>query len=735
MNKEEILARLNQIAQIKKKIQKTGVPLIFTSDMSYQEYVFEKGISIVIPTYKGEEVILKCLNSLYKQTFEKDLFEIIIVMNGEKDSTESIVNNFINRTGMNNITLLYTTKASASSSRNLGLDYTMREYTLFLDDDDYLSDNYLKEMYNFANCDTVVVSQIVNVDEKGQNDSSNSINKQIINSENKEVNDYTSLNMVATINACKLVPTKYLKNLKYDPALRSGEDIVFFTELFMRYDLKFKVVPIDKQVIYYRVIRSNSVSRQSMTFDFYVNQRLDVIYRLDKLLGEISGIKKQTFMRQKINAQATFINRYIKENIKQRELVNEEIKKRGISYFPYQIMNRGLASKLIISYCFPPYVDTSGNVMAKRLRLMNTAVDVIYNRMDKVRDRDPELNNLVNDLIDERVEVPSYPSFSNWKAIEDFCNLGINKINKTKKYKEIYSRAMWPGSHFLAYQYKLINPKVKWVAEFSDPLLFDIHGKKREAHIEDYAFIKKANKLIRKQYKLPYISDSNLFFWCEYLPYVFADELVFTNENQLKYMIDNFPVKEVRALIKDKAVISPHPTMEKDYYNIKKSEYPVDQSKVNVAYFGTFYKTRNLDDLFRGLEALNEQERSLINLHIFTSNPSALQEELKECKIDKHINVNPYVNYIEFLNLTTKFDCLVVNDAHTKPYKTINPYLPSKLSDYLGSGTKIWGLYEKNSKLSEYPLNYKSELGNVQVATSVYQQVVTDKLAHLLQNN
>ncbi|MBU8731721.1 glycosyltransferase [Cytobacillus oceanisediminis] len=730
MKRAEILARLNEILQIKKKIQKTVTPLISTGDMLYHEFTFKRGVSVVIPTYKGEDVILNCLNSLYRQTYEKSLFDVIIVINGEKDSTESIVSDFKNKTGMNNIILLYSTKASASSARNLGLEYALREYTLFLDDDDFLSDNYLEEMSRYATNDSVVVSQIVNVDENGQNDPCNSINQQIINAENKIGNDYTSLNMVATINACKLIPTKCLKNIKYYPALKSGEDIVFFVELFVKNDLKFNVVPIEKQVIYYRVLRSNSVSRQFMTFDFYVKQRLDVITKLDNMIGETSDLKKQTFIKQKINAQTTFINRYLNVNTNEREIVTEEIKKRNLSYFPFAVMNKGLASKLIISYCFPPYVDTSGNVMAKRLRYMNTTVDVVYNKMDKVRPKDLELNNLVSDLVDERIEIPSYPSFSNWKAIEDFCKLGINKINNTKNYKEVYSRAMWPGSHFLAYQYKLLNPRVRWVAEFSDPLLFDIHGKKREAHIEDQSFIKRANKLIRKKNKLPYVSDSNLFFWCEYLPYVFADELIFTNENQLKYMVDNFPVKEVRTIIKEKAVISPHPTMSIDYYNIKKSEYALDPLKINVAYFGNFYKTRNLEDLFKALEALNEQERNCINLHIFTANPSALKEEIKESKLGKHIFVNPYVNYNEFLNLTTKFDCLVVNDAHTKPYKAINPYLPSKLSDYLGSGTKVWGLYEENSVLSKYPLNYKSELGNVKEATGVFQQIVSDKLAH-----
>ncbi|WP_026581957.1 glycosyltransferase [Bacillus sp. J33] len=730
MKKEEILARIKEISELKKQIQNTIIPSLSKSDVPNNKSVFKVGVSIVIPTYRGEKVILKCLNSLYRQTLENDLFDIIIVINGEKDSTQSIVNDFINKTGMNNIILLYSSKASASSARNVGIQYALREYTLFLDDDDYLSDNYLEAMYNYASSDAVVVSQIVDVDEKGQIENNNPINKQIINVEKNENNDYASLNMVATINACKLIPTKCLKNLKYDPTLRSGEDIVFFVELIVNNDLKFKVIPIDKKVIYYRVLRSNSVSRQSMTFEFYVNQRLDVIKRLDSFLSNTSDIKKQTFIKQKINAQTTFINRYIKENLNEKELVIKEIKKRCFSYFPFLIMNRGLGSKLIISYCFPPYVDTSGNVMAKRLRNMNSTVDVVYNKMDKVREKDLELNTMVDDLIDERIEVPSYPSFSNWEAIEDFCKLGINKINKSKNYKEIYSRAMWPGSHFLAYHYKLLNPRVRWVAEFSDPILLDIHGKKREANIEDRSFVKKANKLIRKNYKLPYVSDSNLFLWCEYLPYIFAEELIFTNENQLKYMIDNFPIKEVRSIIKDKAVISPHPTLELDYYKINKSKYVLDSSKVNIAYFGNFYKTRNLKDLFRGLENLNEEHRNNTRLHIFTANPTDLQKELKGSIIEKYINVNPYVNYNEFLNLTTKFDCLVVNDANTKKYKSINPYLPSKLSDYLGSGTKIWGIYEKNSILSGYPLNYKSELGNVKEATNIFRKIVIDKLAH-----
>lgn len=94
--------------------------------------------------------------------------------------------------------------------------------------------------------------------------------------------------------------------------------------------------------------------------------------------------------------------------------------------------------------------------------------------------------------------------------------------------------------------------------------------------------------------------------------------------------------------------------------------------------------------------------------------------------------MNPYESYMEFLNLTTAFDCLVVNDAYTKNKKDINPYLPSKISDYLGSGIKIWAIYEKGSILSGLELPYKSELGNINEATNAFEQIVRDSNKHVI---
>ena len=71
---------------------------------------------------------------------------------------------------------------------------------------------------------------------------------------------------------------------------------------------------------------------------------------------------------------------------------------------------------------------------------------------------------------------------------------------------------------------------------------------------------------------------------------------------------------------------------------------------------------------------------------------------------------------LEFLNLTTQFDVLVVNDAATTAHHEVNPYLPSKVADYRGSGTPVWAICEPGSVLATLDFEHRSDLGDVEQA-------------------
>ena len=77
-----------------------------------------------------------------------------------------------------------------------------------------------------------------------------------------------------------------------------------------------------------------------------------------------------------------------------------------------------------------------------------------------------------------------------------------------------------------------------------------------------------------------------------------------------------------------------------------------------------------------------------------------------------HFIVKKPFDYFKFLNATTQFDILIVNDVITNDNFKINPYLPSKVSDYLNSGSDIWAFYENKSTLSKMNFKYKSRIND-----------------------
>ena len=84
------------------------------------------------------------------------------------------------------------------------------------------------------------------------------------------------------------------------------------------------------------------------------------------------------------------------------------------------------------------------------------------------------------------------------------------------------------------------------------------------------------------------------------------------------------------------------------------------------------------------------------------------------------VRVNGYRPFLEFLNLTTRFDVLLVNDAD---HEGINPYLPSKLSDYLGSGSDVWAISQPGSVLSREQVAYATSLHDVGAAAEVLTRI------------
>ena len=97
-------------------------------------------ITIFTPTYNRKELLVRCYESLIRQSF-KD-FEWLIVDDGSKDDTKSTVDKWI---GEAKITIRYYYKENGGKMRahNMGAGLAQGELFVCLDSDDYLTDDAL----------------------------------------------------------------------------------------------------------------------------------------------------------------------------------------------------------------------------------------------------------------------------------------------------------------------------------------------------------------------------------------------------------------------------------------------------------------------------------------------------------------------------------------------------------------------------------------------------------------
>ncbi len=388
------------------------------------------------------------------------------------------------------------------------------------------------------------------------------------------------------------------------------------------------------------------------------------------------------------------------------------------------------ARTLVTSYCFPPYSDTAGIVAAKRVLEAGRPVDVICNAMDAIRRRDHSLTAIGGDLVRRFHPVPSPSAFSSWPSIDAFADLGYRVAltweREQAPYDKLYSRAQFAASHFLAARYKLAHPGVQWTAEFSDPLSHDVLGKVRTSPWQE-GFLSHLLRTGIEQAGFCAPTDPNALLWCETSTFALADRFLFTNERQRDFMLERCPDPALADRVGQRAVVSPHPTLPRRFYSMVSSGYELPADRVNIGYFGNFYANRGTGLLLDALATAPSAVTDRVLVHIFTSKPAGLIEAVRAKGVSTSVRVNPYVDYLEFLNLTDRMDLLLVNDAVTPPAGTVNPFLPSKWSDYKGSTTPVWAVIEEDSPLDSQPgIAYRTPVEHL----SGLQAVLADVAEH-----
>lgn len=105
-----------------------------------------KLVSIIVPVYNCEKYIKKCLISILKQSYQN--IEILVVNDGSTDNSQEIIDSLSQKDSR--IRTIYQKNQGVAAARNCALSCAKGDYFIFVDGDDYIGIDYIKDMVETA---------------------------------------------------------------------------------------------------------------------------------------------------------------------------------------------------------------------------------------------------------------------------------------------------------------------------------------------------------------------------------------------------------------------------------------------------------------------------------------------------------------------------------------------------------------------------------------------------------
>lgn len=213
--------------------------------------------SIIVPVYNVENELSKCIDSILGQSVED--FELILIDDGSTDRSGEICDDYGKKD--RRIKVIHKSNGGVSSARNSGLDIANGEYIVFVDSDDYVTEDYLEKLYN-PNVDMVLCNiKYININ----------LGKFYTLKSRKYGRFYVKDKIIDELINSRYISTVYSKSYKrnilesnkirFDTSISLGEDTMFVVD----YIVCINEIYISNSLIYnYIDYGTESLSKFSM---------------------------------------------------------------------------------------------------------------------------------------------------------------------------------------------------------------------------------------------------------------------------------------------------------------------------------------------------------------------------------------------------------------------------------------------------------------------------------------
>lgn len=108
----------------------------------------QPAISIIIPVYKAEKYLLRCINSIITQTFTD--WELLLVDDGSPDCSGQMCDEIQHQYSTLDIKVFHQNNGGVAKARETAIQHAIGEYSIHIDPDDWIEPCTLEELYKTA---------------------------------------------------------------------------------------------------------------------------------------------------------------------------------------------------------------------------------------------------------------------------------------------------------------------------------------------------------------------------------------------------------------------------------------------------------------------------------------------------------------------------------------------------------------------------------------------------------
>lgn len=239
-------------------------------------------VSVIIPSYKPGDYLWECLNSLCKQSLDREDFEVVIVLNGCNQPYADQIEEYIRRHQTHGIRLLQTDVPGVSNARNIGIEAAKGEYLTFVDDDDIVSPAYLEDLLEVSSPSCIGCANSYAFVEDVAERQSNFMTMAFMKCKTQPYSLFAYRQFLSP-PVIKLIHRSIIGDTRFPTSLKKSEDSVFCLQLTPR----IKEMRLAKEsTIYYQRLRKGSAMRTKNSFYSELRQLIQLEWEYIKVWGK-----------------------------------------------------------------------------------------------------------------------------------------------------------------------------------------------------------------------------------------------------------------------------------------------------------------------------------------------------------------------------------------------------------------------------------------------------------------